>query len=137
MPRSVVVHIEVPRGSFAKREADRGIEYLSPIPCPFNYGFIPGPVADDGDPPDALVLGPALPAGGSISTTAWLRVRFVDDGSIDDKLICAETPPDEAQLSAIRRFFRVYAWARSALNFATGRGRARFLGIAPLTGETR
>jgi inorganic pyrophosphatase len=137
MPRPVVVCIEVPKGSFVKREADRGVEFLSPIPCPFNYGYLPGHIADDGDPPDALVLGPPLSVGESVATIAWQRVRFVDDGSIDDKLICGAHPPDEASLQAIRRFFAAYALARSALNLLKGRKRARYLGIAALTGETR
>ena len=132
MPRLVVVQIEVPKGGFVKREADRGIEYISPFPCPFNYGHIPGVIADDGDPPDALVLGPALANGIQVTTTAWQRVRFVDDGNVDDKLICGDIPPDAASLATVRRFFRVYALARSALNVASGKGRARFLGIAPL-----
>lgn len=137
MPRAVVVRIEVPRGSFVKREAGRGIEYVSPLPCPFNYGFVPGTVGDDGDPPDAIVLGARIAQGTEVATMAWQRVRFVDDGSVDDKLICGVIPPDATQLARIRLFFRVYAVARSALNLAAGRGRARFLGIAALTGETR
>ncbi len=134
--RVVEVVIEVPKGSFVKRELGRGVEYVSPIPCPFNYGCVPAELAEDGDPADALVLGPRLAAGASVTTTAWLRVRFIDDGAVDDKLVCGERPPSERERVQVERFFTVYAVARTALNRLRGRGAARCLGIAPLTGAT-
>jgi inorganic pyrophosphatase len=131
MGRPVRVLIEVPRGSFLKR-GEGGVEFVSPVPCPFNYGSVPGTLADDGDEADALVLGDALPLGAVAETMAWLRVRFEDDGSTDDKLICGPHPPSARELAGIRRFFAVYAVARTALNRARGRGNARYLGVAPL-----
>lgn len=133
--RPVTVLIEVARGSFVKREAGLGVEFLSPIPCPFNYGCVPGAVAEDGDPPDAIVLGSRIPHGTQVRTNAWLRMRFLDDGANDDKLICGEVPPTQAQLAQVERFFRVYAVARTAMNLARRRGPARAMGIAPLLGE--
>jgi len=130
--RAVEVLVEVPKGSFVKREAGLGVEYLSPVPCPFNYGCIPGELAEDGDPADALVLGPRLASGSTVRTTAWMRVRFLDDGAHDDKLICSASPPTQRELAHIERFFSVYAVARTALNRLRGRGAARSLGIAPL-----
>lgn len=130
--RAVNVLVEVPKGSFVKREAGLGVEYVSPIPCPFNYGCIPGELAEDGDPADAIVLGPRLAGGAQVATTAWLRVRFIDDGANDDKLICGAAPPTQRELARVERFFAVYAVARTALNRLRGRGAARSLGVASL-----
>ena len=33
--------IEVPRGSFLKRGLTGRIDFVSPLPCPFNYGAVP------------------------------------------------------------------------------------------------
>jgi inorganic pyrophosphatase len=134
---AVTVEIEVPRGGFVKREAGQGIDYVSPLPCPFNYGCVPGSVGDDGDPVDALVLGPRLAPGSRVATTAWLRVVFVDDGAQDDKLICGPSPPRAAERALVASFFAAYALARTVLNRARGRGSARYLGIAPLRPASR
>lgn len=124
--------IEVPKGSFVKREAGLGVEFVSPVPCPFNYGCIPESIAEDGDPVDAVVLGPRLAGGDRVATTAWLRLRFVDDGAVDDKLVCGPRPPTAREQAQVERFFSVYAVARTVLNRVRGRGPARSLGLAAL-----
>ena len=124
----VRVRIEVPRGSFVKREG-AAVEYVSPLPSPFNYGCIPDSVAPDGDPLDALVLGPRLGVGTDHDVDVHGVVRFIDAGKVDDKLICG-APPTAADLRRIRWFFRFYAVARHAMNLARGqRGTTRFVGI--------
>ena len=35
------VVIEVPRGSFVKRGSSGSVDFISPLPCPFNYGAVP------------------------------------------------------------------------------------------------
>jgi inorganic pyrophosphatase len=133
MPDPVRVLVEVPRFSFVKREAGGGVDFVSPVPCPFNYGCLPGRLAPDGDPPDALVLGPRLPAGTEVDTQAWAVVRFVDDDARDDKLVCAGTRPTEGELAAVAAFFRLYARARGWMNRARGRaGRTAFEGVERL-----
>lgn len=128
IPARVHVRIEVPRGSFLKREGDR-VEYLSPVPCPFNYGCVPDAPAPDGDPLDALVLGPRLAFGAEVDVAVHAVARFMDDGAVDDKLVCGPAPTD-AQLRAVAAFFRVYAVARRWMNRARGRrGDTRFLGV--------
>jgi inorganic pyrophosphatase len=37
----VDVVIEVPRGSFIKRGSTGHVDFISPLPCPFNYGSRP------------------------------------------------------------------------------------------------
>lgn len=126
----VRVRVEVPRGGMVKRELGGGVEYLSPVPCPFNYGCLPEVPAPDGDPMDALVIGPSLPAGSWVEGLVWGRVRFVDDGVSDDKLVVGAVEPEDAEWRRIAVFFRVYAGARALLNLARGRaGRTTFLGV--------
>lgn len=124
----VRVRVEVPRFGFVKRGAGR-VEYVSPIPCPFNYGCVPGELAPDGDEVDAIVLGPRLRAGEEVEREVVARVRFVDDGVPDDKLVCG--PMRRGDRVALVVFFRAYAPVRSLLNRLKGRrGRTAFLGLA-------
>jgi inorganic pyrophosphatase len=40
-PPEIEVVIEVPRGSFLKRGSTGHVDFISPLPCPFNYGSVP------------------------------------------------------------------------------------------------
>src|SRR5207253_7405720 len=84
------VVIEVPRGSFLKRGSTGHVDFVSPLPCPFNYGSVPTLLGLEGDLLDALVLGPRLPFGTKVRVKVWGAVIFVDRGMTDDKLICSE-----------------------------------------------
>ena len=131
VPRRVRVCIEVPRLSFVKR-GGTGIEYVSPLPCPFNYGSVPDTLAPDGDALDAIVLGPRLAVGANVDVDVHAVVRFVDDGAVDDKLVCGPAP-SAADIRRLTRFFRVYAVARGWMNRARGRaGVTRFDGVERL-----
>jgi inorganic pyrophosphatase len=130
LPDRVRVLIEVPRFSFVKREAGGGVDFVSPVPCPFNYGCVPGARAPDGDPPDALVLGSRVAAGVELDAEVWAVVRFVDDDVRDDKLVCGARRPSDVELAAVGAFFRVYARARAGLNALAGRqGRTAYEGV--------
>lgn len=83
----VEVVIEVPRGSFLKRGATGRVDFVSPLPCPFNYGSVPNFLGLEGDLLDALVLGPRLPFGTRLWVRAWGAVTLTDRGMSDDKLI--------------------------------------------------
>jgi len=63
--------IEVPRGSFLKRGSTGHVDFISPLPCPFNYGSVPAYVGLEGDLLDALVLGPRLRLGTRVRARAW------------------------------------------------------------------
>lgn len=108
VPNAVVVVIEVPRGGFVKRRADGRVAFVSPIPCPFNYGSVPGTLGADGDPVDAVVLGPSLPRGGVATWAVHGVVPFSDRGVDDPKLVCGDRPPTDREWRWIRRFFLVY-----------------------------
>lgn len=132
--RDVEVLIEVPRYGLVKRELrpDGGfrLDYVSPVPCPFNYGAVPDEPGADGDPVDAVVLGPTLAMGTRVRVPVWGEVRFVDAGLDDPKLICGERPPTPGDRLRLSQFFRVYAIVRAGLNLARGRrGPTRFGGL--------
>jgi inorganic pyrophosphatase len=131
IPDHVDVHIEVPRGGLVKPRADGSIAFVSPLPCPFNYGCIPAIAGMDGDPLDAIVLGPRLPRGHRATLPVRGVVRFLDAGRADDKVICGDAPT-AAQRRAVLAFLRFYAFAKRQLYRALGtKGRTEVLGWSP------
>jgi inorganic pyrophosphatase len=117
----VKVVIEVPRGSFLKRGSLGHVDFVSPLPCPYNYGSVPTHIGLEGDLLDAVVLGPRLAFGTTLTITAWGAVTLVDRGVADDKLICSTCPVTSAQRKAVLRFFRFYALCKGLLNLWRGR----------------
>jgi inorganic pyrophosphatase len=115
-PLDVEVVIEVPRGSFLKRGSTGTIDFVSPLPCPFNYGSVPTLLGLEGDLLDALVLGPRLPHGTRLRVPAWAAVTLTDRGLSDDKLICSAHRPSAAQIERVLRFFGFYARCKGLLN---------------------
>lgn len=113
---TVEVVIEVPRGSFLKRGSTGRIDFVSPLPCPFNYGSVPAFVGLEGDLLDAVVLGPRLRFGTRVRVTAWGAVTLTDRGMSDDKLICSARPVSAAERRRVLRFFRFYALCKGLLN---------------------
>jgi inorganic pyrophosphatase len=112
----VDVVIEVPRGSFLKRGSLGQVDFVSPLPCPYNYGSVPTHIGLEGDLLDAVVLGRRLPFGSTVRVTAWGAVTLIDRGIADDKLICSATPVTSADRRAVLRFFRFYAMCKGLLN---------------------
>ena len=112
----VEVVIEVPRGSFLKRGWNGHIDFVSPLPCPFNYGAVPTHLGLEGDLLDALVLGPRLRLGARLHVRAWGAVTLTDRGMADDKLICSVHEPSAAEVGRVLRFFRFYARCKGLLN---------------------
>jgi inorganic pyrophosphatase len=123
-PPEVEVCIEVPRGGFLKRGSTGIVDFVSPLPWPFNYGSVPAYLGLEGDLLDAVVLGPRLPRGARVRVRAWAAIGMTDRGMYDDKLICGHAPPSRRQRQALLAFFHVYAWAKGLLNLLRGqRGR--------------
>ena len=117
----VEVTIEVPRGSFLKRGSIGRIDFISPFPCPFNYGSVANYLGLEGDLLDALVLGPRLPFGARVRVRAWGAVTQTDRGMVDDKLVCSIKPLTASQKALVLRFFRFYARCKGLLNLLRGR----------------
>ena len=130
--RSEVV-IEVPAWTCVKRTPEGAVDFVSPLPSPFNYGSVLGTRSPDGDPLDALVLGPRLARGARVRTEAFAEVDFLDGGLADPKRICGR-PLGWADRLRVVSFFRVYALAKRALYRARGerRGPTRYRGIRSL-----
>lgn len=116
-PPEVEVCVEIPKGSFLKRGSTGHIDFVSPLPCPFNYGAIPEFLGLEGDLLDAVVLGPRLKLGARLRVKAWGAVTLMDRGMTDDKLICCDHPLTEAEREEVLRFFRLYARCKGLLNF--------------------
>jgi inorganic pyrophosphatase len=115
-PPEVEVVIEVPRGSFLKRGSNGHVDFISPLPCPFNYGSVPSHLGLEDDLLDAVVLGPRLPLATRIRVKAWGAVTLTDRGMSDDKLICSSGPLDLSDRRKVLRFFHFYAKCKGLLN---------------------
>ncbi len=129
-PKQLEVVIEVPLGGFIKRRDDASIDFISPFPCPFNYGSVPDTRSGDGDRLDAVVLGSRLRRGSRVIKPVVACVRFIDAGDEDPKWICSERPMSARERATIAGFFAFYAHAKTLLNtLRRKRGATRYEGI--------
>lgn len=95
LPTIVPVVIEIAKGSHIKYEYDKENQMLvcdrilhTPMKYPFNYGFIPNTLSEDGDPLDVVVLmEDALVPGCSISCRVVGYLDTEDDAGNDPKLL--------------------------------------------------
>ena len=125
-PPRVEVVIEIPRGSFLKRGSSGAVDFVSPLPCPYNYGSVPGYIGGEGDLLDAVVLGPRLAPGARLVVPAWGSIGLAERRMYDDKLICSRQPLTAGQRRRVLLFFHLYAFCKGGLNALRGqRGRAR------------
>ncbi|HAN30018.1 MAG TPA: hypothetical protein DCQ06_00335 [Myxococcales bacterium] len=116
----VQVLIQVPAWGFVKRHRGGQVDFVSPLPCPFNYGEIPGTLATDGDALDAVMLGKRLAAGRSVQGSVLGAVDFYDAGRRDIKVICGSIPLSPLQRLTLMWWFRGYAWAKRLINLSRG-----------------
>ncbi len=122
------VLIEIPGGSKNKYEFDKDMNafildrvLFSSVKYPYDYGFVPNTLADDGDPLDGMVImdEPTFP-GCVIASRPIGMLEMIDGGDRDEKILCvpAEDPRyDEVKslkdiaphrLEEIAEFFRSY-----------------------------
>lgn len=129
-PKQGVVNvlIEIAGGSKNKYEYDKDLQAFaldrvlySSVKYPYDYGFIPNTLADDGDPLDGMVLmdEPTFP-GCVIAARPIGFLEMIDGGDRDEKILCvpAKDPryadvkslKDIAphRLDEIAEFFRSY-----------------------------
>ena len=103
-PHDINVVIEIPQGSAVKYEVDKESGAIlvdrflfTPMAYPAAYGFIPGTIADDGDPTDVLVLVPANVVPGAVIRCRPIGVLLMEDeAGQDEKLIAV--PHDKMSL---------------------------------------
>jgi len=99
-PNVINVIIEIPMGSSVKYEFDKKncivavdrFLYTSMV-YPFNYGFIPGTLEEDGDPADVLVISrePVVP-GALIEAVPIGLLEMEDENGPDSKIIAVPKP---------------------------------------------
>ena len=95
-PSDVNVVIEIPQGSSVKYELDKESGAVmvdrflfTPMAYPAAYGFIPGTIADDGDPVDAMVITPTGVVPGAVIRARPIGVLLMsDEAGQDEKLVC-------------------------------------------------
>ena len=119
LPKVEVV-IEVPRGGFIKRSSHGRLEFVSPLPCPYNYGSVPAYRGGDGDLLDAIVLGPRLERGRRVTVTAYGAVGFTDNGIYDDKLICSQRAVPPRARRRVVAFLHFYAFCKRLFHRSRG-----------------
>lgn len=130
---TVTVTIEIPRWSFVKyalTEQGGHVEFISPLPCPFNYGFVAGLIGGDDLPLDAIVLGSRIQRASETTVPVRAIVRFTDSGDVDDKLVCSGTELSRMHLLSLQVGFRVYVLMKRLVNWSRGkRGRTHYGGV--------
>jgi inorganic pyrophosphatase len=95
-PKDINVIIEIPQGSQVKYEINKDSGAIivdrflfTPMSYPAAYGFIPGTLAADGDPADALVLIPVSVVPGAVIRCRPIGVLHMkDEAGDDEKIIC-------------------------------------------------
>ena len=98
-PEEIYVLIEIPQGSAIKYEMDKVSGFImvdrfnyTAMSYPFNYGFIPGTSAEDGDPVDVLVISSyAVSPGTVIAARPIGMLEMEDEEGIDTKIIAVPT----------------------------------------------
>jgi inorganic pyrophosphatase len=107
-PEKLNILVEVPKGSPAKLEYDEETEQIKEefvfkdgFKYIYNYGLIPGTLADDGDHLDAIVLtDKIIPSGTVMQVRPFGIIKVIDRGEGDDKLLTS--PLDENKFQSIR-----------------------------------
>lgn len=98
-PEEVNVFVEIPQGSSIKYELDKESGMImvdrfayTAMFYPFNYGFVPGTSAEDGDPVDVLVIStyPVHP-GTVIPSRPIGMLEMEDEEGIDTKILAVPT----------------------------------------------
>ena len=130
---AVTVTIEIPRWSFVKyavTEQGGRVDFVSPLPCPFNYGFVAGTLGGDQQPFDAIIFGPRLRRAEKVRMPVRAVARFVDNGEVDDKLVCSASQLAPWNIALLRVGLVVYGGMKRVVNFCRGRhGATSFKGI--------
>jgi inorganic pyrophosphatase len=109
--------IEIPAGSKNKYEFDKDLNAMAldrvlyaSVMYPFDYGFVPNTLADDGDPLDGMVMmdQPTFP-GCVIAARPIGMLEMIDGGDRDEKILCVpDKDPRYAQINEVAEFFATY-----------------------------
>ncbi len=94
-PEEVNVFVEIPKDSNVKYELDKesGVVVVdrflyTAMNFPFNYGFVPNTLTDDGDPLDVIVLSEHTLAPGVVIPTKVIGyLEMEDEAGLDAKVV--------------------------------------------------
>jgi inorganic pyrophosphatase len=110
-PGLVNVVVEITAGSKNKYEFDKDLNAMAldrvlyaSVMYPYDYGFIPNTLADDGDPLDGMVMmdQPTFP-GCVIAARPIGMMEMIDGGDRDEKLLCVpDKDPRYANIKSIK-----------------------------------
>ena len=106
---TVNAYVEIPRGDRRKWELDmranaRAIDRVMPEAVggyPVNYGLVPQTVSYDGDPFDALVLGPAVEGGTTVRGLVVGVMHMEDEKGPDSKVVLSIPAPSGRPLHGL------------------------------------
>lgn len=122
-PGVVRMIVEIPKNSHSKYEYDRELgvfrldrSLYSPVHYPGDYGFIPGTLAEDGDPADILSLvdDPAYP--GVLVLVRPIGVLLMkDQGGRDGKILAV--PDRDPRFDQVRTMDDIFAHIRSEIEY--------------------
>ena len=127
-PGLINVLIEIPAGSKNKYEFDKDMNafaldrvLFSSVQYPYDYGFVPNTLAEDGDPLDGMVImDQATFPGCVIAARPIGMLEMIDGGDRDEKIICVPDADPRYQdvtslkdisahrLDEIAEFFKTY-----------------------------
>jgi len=109
-PEELYAVIEISKGSKVKYEYDEELGVLkvdrilyTSMHYPFNYGFIPNTLCDDGDPLDVLIISsePLMP-GSVVKIRPVALLEMEDEKGRDEKLIAILDPKIDPRFSWIK-----------------------------------
>jgi len=117
-PDRVRMVVEIPKGSTNKYEYDSELNLFrldralySPVHYPGDYGFIPGTLAEDGDPADvlALVEEPSF-CGCLIEVRPIGMLNMIDQDKTDQKILAV--PVRNPRYDEVHRLDEIFAHVR-------------------------
>lgn len=110
-PGLINVLIEIIAGSKNKYEFDKDMQAFaldrvlySSVQYPYDYGFVPNTLADDGDPLDGMVImdQPTFP-GCVIAARPIGMLEMIDGGDRDEKILCVpDKDPRYANVKSLK-----------------------------------
>lgn len=109
-PKKVRAFIEIPKGSNVKYELDEKtgvikvdrILYTS-MAYPYNYGFVPGTLGEDGDPLDIMVISNASFNSGTTVMVRPIGVLLMkDEEGIDTKVMAVPVEKVDPEFAGVK-----------------------------------
>ncbi|MFA6417507.1 MAG: inorganic diphosphatase [Patescibacteria group bacterium] len=108
-PEELNILVEIPLGEIKKFELNPRTNSLeaervlaTTLPFPFNYGFIPETLADDGDALDAMILSNQILAKGRIAVGRPVSIlKMTDEHGRDNKILVVPVNETDENYSRI------------------------------------